>query len=247
MGSWSWRRKLGMLALLGVCGWVAVYGYRRLAPTRDLIDGRLSTLPSGRTVLVVQELVGASSASSQKLRFDFLDPASGERLERADVPISVHSKKLQFLGGEARQWWAVDGESVQVDVQKGTVVLGLLPADLPEPPREPEIPRLASGTDHFTTRQRPPGPNQPRGDLAFACYSMKEGPCTLGSRTATEVLWQLGDAELEGKSVRAVAARDAQRAYVYVANDGMLATLIGGVWLYAVELDTGRIAWKKKL
>jgi hypothetical protein len=244
MSSWSWRRNL---ALLGVCGVVAVYVYPRLAPTRDLIDARLATLPSGRTVLVVQELVGSSGANSQTLCFEFLDPASGERLERANVPISVHSKKLRYLGGDAHQWWGMDGEVVRVDVEKGTVALGLRPADLPEVRRESEVPRLASDSEHFTTRRRPAALSPSQGDLALACYAVEDGPCTLGSRSATEVSWQLGDAELDGKSVRAVEARNAQRAYVYLASDGVLATLTGGVWLYAVELATGRVVWKKKL
>ena len=247
MSSWSWRRKLGVLAILGVCGVAAVYGYQRFAPTRYLIDAKLATLPSGRTVLVVQELIGSSNPNSQSLRFDFLDPASGERLERVSVPVSVRTKKLRFLGGDARQWWGMDGEIVQVDAEKGTVALSLLPTDLPKVRRDSEVPRLASDSKHFTTHQRPAAPNQPQGDLARACYSLTEGPCTLGARTATEVLWQLGDAELDGNSVLAVEARDAQRAYAYVANDGVLSMLIGGVWLYAVELDTGRVAWSKKL
>jgi hypothetical protein len=198
-------------------------------------------------VLVVQELVGASSANGQRLRFEFLDPASGERLERTDVPISVHSKKLRFLGGDAQQWWGAGGEIVQVDAEKGTVALGLLPADLPEVRGEAEVPRLASDSEHFTTRQRPATPNPSRGDLALACYSMTKGPCTVGSRSATEVLWQLGDAELDGKSVHAVEARDAQRAYVSVTSDSMLSMLTGGAWVYAIELDSGRVAWMKKL
>jgi hypothetical protein len=242
-----WRRRLVVAAalLLGATG--LVYGYGRFASTRYLIDAKLASLPSGRSILVVQELIGSSSQNSQTLRFDFLDPASGERLERTSVPLSVHGTRLRFLGGEARQWWGQDGEIVQVDAEKGTVELGLLPADLAKARREPELPRLASGSAHFTSHQRPAAPTQPPGELALACYSMTEGPCTLGSRSATEVLWQLGDAELDGNSVLAVEARDAQRAYVYVANDGMLSMLIGGVYLYAVELDTGRIAWKKKL
>lgn len=247
MSDGSWRRKLGVVALLAGCGVVAVYGYQRLAPTRELLAARLATLPSGRTVLVVQQLVGSSNAKSQGLRFEFLDPASGERLERADVPVSVHSKKLRFLGGDAQQWWGVDGEVVQVNAEKGTVALGLLPANLPELRREPEVPRLASDSKHFTNRRRSATPSPSQGELALACYSMTEGPCTLGSRSATEVLWQLGDAELDGKSVNAVAARDAQRAYVSVTSDSMFSILTGGAWLYAVELDTGHIAWKEKL
>lgn len=243
----TWRRRLVVAAALLLGGTALVYGYGRFASTRYLIDAKLASLPSGRSVLVVQELIGSSNPNSQTLRFDFLDPASGEQLERTNAPVSVHGKRLRFLGGEARQWWGMDGEIVLVDAEKGTVELALLPADLPKVRREPEVPRLASDSRHFTTQQRAAAPHQPPGDLALACYSMTEGPCTLGSRSATEVLWQLGDAELDGKSVLAVEARDAQRAYVYVANDGFFSMLIGGVWLYAVELDTGRVAWKKKL
>ena len=54
----------------------------------------------------------------------------------------------------------MDGEVVQVDAEIGTVSLGLLPADLPEVRREPEVPRLASDSAHFTTLQRPAAPNQ---------------------------------------------------------------------------------------
>ena len=61
------------------------------------------------------------------------------------------------------------------------------------------------------------------------------------------MIWALGDAELDGKSVLAVEAIDARLAYVYVADDGALSMLLGGVWLYAVELGTGRVAWQKKL
>src|SRR6185369_15384375 len=109
-------------ALLVLGGVAVVYGYRRFAPTRYLLDAKLATLPSGRSVLIVQELIGSSKQNSQSLRFDFLDPASGERLERTNAPLSLGGERLRFLGGGgARQWWGRDGNIVQVDAEQGTV------------------------------------------------------------------------------------------------------------------------------
>jgi|GEM_PF-6897247 len=85
----SWRRRLVAAVALLLGGAGLVYSYGRFASTRYLIDAKLATLPSGRSVLVVQELIGSSRPNSQTLRFDFLDPASGERLERTNAPVSV--------------------------------------------------------------------------------------------------------------------------------------------------------------
>ncbi len=147
---------------------------------------------------------------------------------------------LQVQGGDGRDY-AVDA----------TTLSARPVADAPQRPARVAYPRelrrVVSETEHFVTHQAASAAKLPAGELVRACRTTSAGPCTLRLQQDDTVVWALGDAELDGKSALAVEAEDARLAYVYVADDGALSMLLGGVWLYAVELDTGRVVWKKKL
>jgi hypothetical protein len=302
MSPWRNRgKKLAIAAgvLFGLCA--AYYGYLRFSPTRHIVEARLAKLTNGRSVLVVQELVGSSLRSGQSLRFDILDAQGGGRLHRLLAPLGLSAERLEFLGGKSRQWWGQDEELILLDLDAAKIVADaadvlsqnpILRGELhrteqreyffvdgdgalhvkggdgqryaldsstlkatpvgaaPKPAlriyRERRLPHVVSDSENFVTRTAAATPER-RGDLMLACRTVSAGPCTLRSQLDDEMLWQLGDAELDDKSVIGSETRDAQNVYVYVAWDGVLGRLFGGSWLYAVELTTGRVLWQTKL
>ncbi len=147
---------------------------------------------------------------------------------------------LRVEGGDGHDY-AVDGT---------TLIASPLPSParrLVQVPSAPDLRRVVSESEHFTTRQAAANATLPAGELVQACRTTTDGPCTLRLQQDDTIVWALGDAELDGNSVLSLEAEDARLAYVYAANDGVFGMLLGGVFLYAVELDTGRVAWKRKL
>ncbi|HEX2733748.1 MAG TPA: hypothetical protein VHM70_19190 [Polyangiaceae bacterium] len=121
------------------------------------------------------------------------------------------------------------------------------PALRAAPSGPPELTRVVSDAYPFVRVQGPSSTAPPPSNLMFACRTVSSGPCTLRAQGDHGLAWQLGEEDLGGKSVLSLEARDADVAYAYVADDSNLAMFYGGVWLYAVQLTSGRVMWTKKL